>query len=198
MEIILDELHPENRGKPKDFFCCSKVPDQTLSPRFSYLARTIQRQMRKLEDWLSEYGESHQHPGNKTIHWICVPSIVFSLVLILWGVVTPSAFDSIALNWAYLVMAMALVYYMFLSPTLSLGMVVVFLFFAKLAAFISETSTYPLWQIGLVIFVLAWIGQFYGHKLEGKKPSFLKDVQFLLIGPLWLLNFIYKRFNIKA
>lgn len=154
--------------------------------------------MRKLEDWLSEYGESHQHPGNKTIHWICVPSIVFSLVLLLWGVVTPSAFDSIALNWAYLVMAMALVYYMFLSPALSLGMIVVFLFFAKLASFISETSTYPLWQIGLVIFVLAWIGQFYGHKLEGKKPSFLKDIQFLLIGPLWLLNFIYKRFNIKA
>ena len=54
----------------------------------------------------------------------------------------------------------------------------------------------PLWQTALVIFVVAWIGQFYGHKIEGKKPSFLKDVQFLLIGPLWLLSKLYGRYGI--
>lgn len=36
----------------------------------------------------------------------------------------------------------------------------------------------------IAIFVIAWIGQFYGHKIEGKKPSFFKDLQFLLIGPV--------------
>ena len=39
------------------------------------------------------------------------------------------------------------------------------------------------------IFVVAWIGQFYGHKVEGKKPSFFKDLQFLLIGPVWCMDY---------
>ena len=51
--------------------------------------------------------------------------------------------------------------------------------------------------IFLSIFIIAWIGQFIGHKIEGKKPAFFKDLQFLLIGPLWLLSFIYKKLNIK-
>ena len=55
----------------------------------------------------------------------------------------------------------------------------------------------PVWLISLIIFVLAWIGQIIGHKIEGKKPKFLKDLQFLLIGPAWLLAFIYKKINIK-
>jgi uncharacterized membrane protein YGL010W len=48
----------------------------------------------------------------------------------------------------------------------------------------------------LIIFVVAWIGQFIGHKIEGKKPSFLQDVQYLLIGPAWLLHFIFKKVGI--
>jgi uncharacterized membrane protein YGL010W len=52
---------------------------------------------------------------------------------------------------------------------------------------------WPVWKICTVSFVLAWIGQFIGHKIEGKKPSFFKDVAFLLIGPAWLMSFIYKK-----
>ena len=60
-----------------------------------------------------------------------------------------------------------------------------------------ETLEYPLWKTSIIIFVFAWIGQFIGHKIEGKKPSFFKDIQFLLIGPLWLLSFVYKKLGIK-
>ncbi len=56
---------------------------------------------------------------------------------------------------------------------------------------------YALWKTSLIIFIFAWIGQFIGHKIEGMKPSFLKDLQFLLIGPAWLLSFIYKKLNIS-
>jgi uncharacterized membrane protein YGL010W len=52
-----------------------------------------------------------------------------------------------------------------------------------------------LWAVG--IFVVAWIGQFVGHKIEGKKPSFLEDLQFLLIGPAWLMHFIFKKMGIR-
>jgi uncharacterized membrane protein YGL010W len=54
----------------------------------------------------------------------------------------------------------------------------------------------PLWQICLGLFVVGWVGQFVGHKIEGQKPSFLKDIQFLLIGPLWLLAAVYRRVGI--
>jgi uncharacterized membrane protein YGL010W len=87
---------------------------------------------------------------------------------------------------------------MFLSTSLALGMLLIFSAFSFITNFISESSSYPAWGIGLTIFVLAWLGQFYGHKIEGKKPSFLKDVQFLMIGPIWLLNFIYKRVGIPT
>ena len=54
-----------------------------------------------------------------------------------------------------------------------------------------------LWKISLFVFTIAWIGQFVGHKIEGKKPSFFQDIQFLLIGPAWLLSFIYNKYGIK-
>jgi uncharacterized membrane protein YGL010W len=62
---------------------------------------------------------------------------------------------------------------------------------------VQETAFYPTWAIGLAVFVISWIGQFYGHHIEGKKPSFLKDIQFLLIGPIWLLHFVYKQIGLK-
>jgi uncharacterized membrane protein YGL010W len=64
-----------------------------------------------------------------------------------------------------------------------------------LARIIAGTGS-PLWMVSIIIFAVAWIGQFYGHKVEGKKPSFFKDLQFLLIGPAWLMHFIYKRLGI--
>jgi len=156
--------------------------------------------MRKIDDLLAQYGVSHQNPTNKAIHWICVPAIFFSIVGLIYSL-PPGPLAALEpvmrnfANWATLALAMVLVYYVMLSPPLALGM---FLFSAiclALANLIMILSPVPLWVISLAIFVLAWIFQFYGHKIEGKKPSFIKDVQFLLIGPAWLMHFIYKRFG---
>jgi uncharacterized membrane protein YGL010W len=59
-----------------------------------------------------------------------------------------------------------------------------------------QSLPWPLWILCLALFVVAWIGQFIGHHYEGKRPSFLKDVQFLMIGPLWLLSFVYRKLRI--
>ncbi|MEX1188583.1 MAG: Mpo1-like protein [Bacteroidia bacterium] len=154
--------------------------------------------MRKLEDWLDEYGVSHKNPTNKLIHWVCVPSIVLSIIFLLSSIPVPSFISDINLDWSHVIMMLALIYYMFLSVSLAFGMLLVFALMTTLNSFVVESSNYPIWGIGLTIFVLAWAGQFYGHKIEGKKPSFLKDVQFLMIGPIWLLNFIYKRIGIPV
>lgn len=154
--------------------------------------------MRKLDRLIEEYGDSHKNPVNKLIHWVCVPFIILSLVFLLSIIPVPEILTDWGINWAYIVMGMALFYYMFLSTTLAFGMLLVFFLMAILYEIVVESTSYPIWGIGLTIFILAWIGQFYGHKIEGKKPSFLKDIQFLLIGPIWLLHSLYKRIGIPV
>jgi len=110
----------------------------------------------------------------------------------------PQAFGEIspAMNWGMLFLMAAIVYYFILSPALALGMVLVTAGFV-LALWWLDSFSMPLWQISVAIFVAAWIGQFIGHAVEGKRPSFFQDLQFLMIGPLWLLSFIYRRLGIR-
>ncbi|MFL6549020.1 MAG: DUF962 domain-containing protein [Povalibacter sp.] len=154
--------------------------------------------MRTVEQWLSEYGESHQNPINKRLHWICVPIIVLSLVGLLWSLPVPNAFGEISplLNWGTLLLLVGVLYYFSMSRSLAIGMAI---FVAVLISLVTALDRLPwsLWMICLSLFVVAWIGQFIGHHYEGKRPSFFKDVQFLMIGPLWLLSFIYRRLGIR-
>lgn len=155
--------------------------------------------MRKIDLLLSEYGESHRNVTNKMIHWICVPLIFFSVIGLIAsipsGLVQSILGENPYANWATIVLVLAIAYYSTLSITLTIGMMLFSALCLYVARLIAETST-PLWAASLFIFVVAWIGQFYGHKVEGKKPSFLKDLQFLMIGPAWLMHFIYKKLGI--
>ncbi len=152
--------------------------------------------MRTIQEWLTEYGESHQNSTNKAIHWICVPVIFFSIVGLLYAIKLPFFWNNHQLNVAMFVIAIVILYYAKLSPSLAIGMFVYCIVCLLLAHFVEVIGIIPLWQLSIIVFVLAWIGQFYGHKVEGKKPSFLKDLQFLLIGPAWLMSFIYKKLGI--
>lgn len=152
---------------------------------------------RKIDALLAEYGESHQNPTNKLVHWVCVPVIFWTIVALFWSIPCPVAFDiSFYLNWATIGLALAMVYYFVLSPRLAVGVLLYCLLCIWLVSLYLSLAPWPLWQFAVALFVLAWIGQFWGHKVEGKKPSFFKDVQFLLIGPAWLISFIYKRLGI--
>lgn len=151
-----------------------------------------------MDQWLAEYGDSHRNPTNKAIHWICVPLILFSVLALLWVVPVPGVFAAVGtwLNWATLLMAAAFAYYVVLSPKHALGMALIALAMFLVIDWLHRAAPVPVWAIALVVFVGAWIGQFVGHQVEGKKPSFFKDLQFLLIGPAWLLDDAYKRLGI--
>jgi uncharacterized membrane protein YGL010W len=153
--------------------------------------------MRSVSEWLAEYGESHQNRTNKLLHWICVPPIVLAVFGLLWSVPVPHRLSEVSpwLNWATLFAAAALLYYLALSPALAAGILLVFAALLALVQLLAGLP-WPLWLSSLVIFVVAWIGQFVGHALEGRRPSFFKDVQFLLIGPLWLLAAAYRRLSV--
>jgi uncharacterized membrane protein YGL010W len=155
--------------------------------------------MRKIDLLLAEYGESHQNDTNKFIHWICVPAIFFSAVGLVASIPADSLRDFTGLqnhyvNWALVVLIPVMAYYFHLSKSLGLGMLL-FCALCLIGTVWLDQMT-RLWMVSLIIFITAWVLQLYGHKVEGKKPSFFKDLQFLLIGPAWLLHFIYKKVGI--
>ncbi|MFK5879752.1 MAG: DUF962 domain-containing protein [Flavobacteriaceae bacterium] len=148
--------------------------------------------MKTLDQWFEEYAVSHQNKTNQLIHFVCVPTIFFSIVGMLMSI--PSQFlnkiigleNTFFTNWATIVLLFVLVFYLRLSFSMFLKILVFTILCLIGNHYLSQIS--PLFYTSLAIFVIAWIGQFYGHNLEGKKPSFFKDLQFLLIGPAWVIK----------
>ncbi|RYE74011.1 MAG: DUF962 domain-containing protein [Oxalobacteraceae bacterium] len=141
-------------------------------------------QPRPIDVLLEQYADSHRNPTNELIHFVCVPLIVFTLLGILW---------SIHPLLAWIAGLAALAYYGRLSMPFAVGMLGLFLVMMSLLSLMPPLTVLPL---SIAVFVVAWIGQFIGHKIEGKKPSFLDDLRFLLVGPLFVLGFLYRRFNL--
>ena len=156
--------------------------------------------MKNIYEWNNEYALYHKNKTNKVIHWICIPLIMFSLFGLL-SLIKPFIFmineGTYKITVLGLFIISAILYYLNLSKSLAIGMVLVSVVFLTIIDAISLFDKNQLFLIYISIFIIAWIGQFIGHKIEGKKPAFFKDLQFLLIGPLWLLSFIYNKLNIK-
>ena len=157
--------------------------------------------MKTIHDWFNEYGESHQNKTNKIIHWICIPLIFWSIIALLSLI--PQKIISLDCNynffhWGTIVIIFGLFFYLRLSFKIFLGMAF-FSLYVLLDIWLMYKIFGPniLMYLAISIFIFSWILQFYGHKIEGKKPSFIKDIQFLLIGPAWLLGYIYKKIGIK-
>ena len=153
--------------------------------------------MKTMQQWFDEYSVSHQNEINQKIHLICVPTIYFSIVGLFMSIHTAFLQKIIGLNnplienWASILAIFLLTFYLRLSFTVFLKM----FFFTALSIFINYYigSVVSLLYFSMVLFVIAWAGQFYGHKIEGKKPSFFKDVQFLLIGPPWVFEKYFRK-----
>ena len=147
--------------------------------------------MRTLEQFLDTYAVSHQNPLNQVIHVICVPAIFFASLAILWlgpvGRFIPGVPADVApwINLATLFMPVAGVFYARLSfGSLVTGMVWTVL--SVLLVLAIQHAHLPLLAIAATVWIVAWVGQFYGHHVEGAKPSFADDILFLLVGPLFV------------
>lgn len=139
---------------------------------------------RKVDQLLAHYGESHRNPRNERIHFVAIPLIMLSLLGLLWA----------AHPWiAYAFAAASMVYYARLSLVFLLAMAVI-----TLVAF-GLVHAMGAWvvPISAAIFVLAWIAQFIGHRIEGKKPSFFEDLQYLWVGPLLVLSKLFERIGVR-
>ncbi|MGB1003908.1 MAG: DUF962 domain-containing protein [Salibacteraceae bacterium] len=148
--------------------------------------------MKSQESWFAEYAVSHQNELNQKIHYICVPAIFFSIVGMIASIpanslISLSGFSNpIFANYSTLLLLLLMIFYARLSIK-TLMLMATFSVVSLMASYYLSLVA-PLFISCLVIFVVAWVGQFYGHKVEGAKPSFLKDLQFLLIGPAWVFE----------
>jgi uncharacterized membrane protein YGL010W len=140
--------------------------------------------VRRVDELLLRYGEFHRNPSNKAIHWVCVPLIVWSVLGMVWAV-SPVA--------AAIAITAAMAFYVRLSVPLALGMLATI---AVMVAALALLGTRVL-VVSIIVFVAAWIGQFVGHLIEGRKPAFLEDVRSLLVGPVWLLVDVYRKLGIR-
>jgi uncharacterized membrane protein YGL010W len=141
--------------------------------------------IRPIDKMIATYSESHLNHTNEIIHFICVPAIVFSALGMFW-----TLHPLVALG----VTVASMLYYLSLSVPMAVGMAIMS---GAMLWILSMLPTHGvIWQASVAIFVIAWIGQFIGHKIEGKKPSFFDDLRYLLIGPVFVLGFLYRRFNI--
>lgn len=151
---------------------------------------------RSIDRYFAHYGADHRDPTNQTIHWICVPLILWSVIAALWVVPVPAAIGRPGL-WAAAAMFLAFLWYYRQSRRLGLAMLLVFF----LLAFVTELlfrqlGTRGLLFLAIAVFVAAWIGQFVGHKIEGRRPSFFTDLFYLLVGPAWLMGKAMRRLRV--
>lgn len=151
-------------------------------------------------EWFAEYGSSHKNKTNKLIHWIAVPVIFLTIIGLLWDIPVPAPLQELGFNWAFAGIAFSIGFYLLFSVRLAIGLIL-FLALCTVILFAYSSSsmaaTIPTWAMSLVIFVIAWIFQFIGHKIEGAKPSFFKDIVFLMVGPAFFMGYIYRRLGLS-
>jgi uncharacterized membrane protein YGL010W len=160
------------------------IPDQPADSR------------REVDRWLGNYSEDHRNPTNILIHWICVPLILWTVIALLWVVPVPAAIGRPGL-WAGVAMFAAMMFYLRLSRTLAFGMLAAFVLLGLITEGLFRTlGPLQLMWLAIGVFVLAWIAQFVGHQIEGKRPSFLTDMAYLLVGPAWIVAKLMRKIGI--
>ena len=152
---------------------------------------------RPIDRWFASYSNDHRNDANQWIHVFAVPSILWSVIALLWCIPVPADSGFNAGLWAGLACFAAWMFYFRNSRAIGFGMLAVFVAMLWLTFWIERrTGTRVLLWLAIGVFVVAWIAQFVGHEIEGKRPSFLTDLQYLLIGPIWLVSKAMRRYGI--
>jgi uncharacterized membrane protein YGL010W len=148
---------------------------------------------RPIDQWFASYSGDHRNATNQLIHVVCVPAILWSVIALLWCIPAPGTLFRPGI-WAGMAMFAATLFYYRASRKLGLGMIVTFVLMGLLTYALYESlGAMRLMWLAIAVFVVAWIGQFVGHKIEGRKPSFLTDLTYLLIGPAWVVAKLYRK-----
>jgi uncharacterized membrane protein YGL010W len=155
------------------------------------------RSIRRMEVLLAEYEQNHNNPTNKAIHCFAVPIIAWAILAILWYLPTPTLFDRTPyLNWATILCALAVIYYLTLSIPLALGMAIFAVIAGAIIRFSEANASIPLIYIAVPVFISGWVFLFVGHMIEDRSLSFLVDMKFVAIEPVWHMRALFRCLHI--
>ena len=152
---------------------------------------------RAIDRWFASYSNDHRNPTNQWLHVVCVPLILWSVIALLWCIPVPGTLFGPG-AFAALAMFMTWSFYYRHSRTLGMGMLAIFVAMSWATRWLHlQLGSGQLALLALAVFAIAWVGQFVGHHIEGRRPSFLTDLTYLLVGPVWVLSKLYRKLGWK-
>jgi hypothetical protein len=153
--------------------------------------------MSETDRWLSAYGDSHRQISCPPIYWVAVLILVPGTTGMLWSLPTPAAFAEISplLNWGSAFLMATLVYYFIISLPLAIGMLPFMLAVGAFGVVLTQARV-SIAGVSLGLVVVAVAGLYFGHHAAGGVRAVLRDIQFMMIGPIWLLSNLYRRLGI--
>jgi uncharacterized membrane protein YGL010W len=153
--------------------------------------------MTEMDSWLRRYEETHRDLTNPVFYWAAVPMVVLGTVGLLWALPIPDEFFEISplLNWGTAFLMASAVYYFIISVSLAIGMLPFVIGVAGINMWLVG-SNLPLPHVSLGLLLTGIIGLWLGHRNENGLRAVLQDLQFMMIGPAWLLSVLYRRLGI--
>jgi len=145
---------------------------------------SIPTQSRRIDQLLDRYGESHLNPRNELIHFVAIPLIMVSLVGMMFALHPYAAYAFVAASMFYYARLSLVFFFTMLVWSLAMFGVI----------FVLGSKVFP---VSATVFILAWVLQFIGHRIEGKKPSFFEDIQYLWVGPLFVVSKLFLKLGIR-
>lgn len=153
--------------------------------------------MADTDNWLAEYGDNHSRTGSRVLHWIAVPLVIFGTVGLLWSLPIPEAFLDISplLNWGVTFLMAAEVYYFIISISLAIGMLPFVVATAMLIATLHAAVDSPLW-FSVAVLLLGSAALYVSKGSSRSIRGLTRDIQLIMIAPVWLLSRLYQSVGI--
>lgn len=153
--------------------------------------------MNETDGWLHRYEETHSDLTNPAVYWAAVPMVVLGTVGLLWSLPIPDAFFEISplMNWGTAFLMATAVYYFIISVSLAIGMLPFIIGVAGINMWL-DGSDFSLLRVSIGLLLAGIIGLWLGHRNQNSIRPVLDDLQFMMIGPAWLLSVLYKRIGI--
>jgi len=149
----------------------------------------------KMEELLSRYSNDHRHIWNQRIHKIAVPALLASSVGMFTTLGRFFLPEIRLLSGGNLQIVFMLIWYGVLDRRLPRVMAPLLFGAAALITYIDRNHGDLLWPLCLGVFFMGWIFQFIGHRLEGNKPAFFSEFNYLMVGPMWVMITLRRRFG---
>lgn len=149
--------------------------------------------------WLRRYEQNQQGARWRPLYWLATQLLVLGLIGLLWALPVPQTLTSISplLNWGSLFLMASLIYYFIISLPLAIGMLPVIIAIFSFELWLASIDRWS--RPGAAALTLVGVvGLYFAHRGQGGLRAVFRDIQLLMIAPLWLMSRLYRKFGIPS